>query len=133
MKKIAFLWIALIGILFLSSGSQAQNANKMMQMAPKITDLKLGTGVQDKQIVGEDSTFAVNTKVYVWMKITGAMGDSIMVNWKHADKEYKAAIEIGGSPWRTWNYKTVTAAGSWTVTVTTASREVLKEVSFTVK
>ena len=90
-------------------------------MAPKITDLKLGTGVQDKLIVGEDSTFAVNTKVYVWTKIAGAMGDSIVVNWKRADKEYNAVIEIGGSPWRTWNYKTVSAAGNWTVTVSTGS------------
>ncbi|MFZ1082793.1 MAG: DUF2914 domain-containing protein [Candidatus Kryptoniota bacterium] len=134
MKRIALLPLIFIGILFLSSQIvQAQDANKKMEAGPKVVEMKLGTGVQDKQIAGEDSTFALNAKVYLWMKITGAMGDSIVVNWKHADKEYNTTIGIGGDSWRTWAYKTVSAAGDWTVTVSTQAGDVLKEAAFTVK
>lgn len=131
MKKIALLFV---GILFLSAGlTYAQDTNKKPEAGPKVIEMKLGTGVQDKQISGEDSTFALNAKVYVWMKITGAAGDSIVVNWKNAANEYKATIGIGGNSWRTWAYKTMSAAGDWTVTVSTQSGNMLKEASFTVK
>jgi len=134
MKKISLLTAIFVGVLTLSASSvRAQNASMKMEAGIKIVDLKLGTGVQDKQISGEDSTFALNSKVYVWMKTTGGAGDSIVVDWKHADKEYKATIGIGGNSWRTWAYKTVSAAGDWTVSVSTQAGEVLKEAKFTVK
>jgi hypothetical protein len=134
MKKIALLLVVFIGVLFLSSGAiRAQETNKKSEAGIKVVEMKLGTGVQDKQIAGEDSTFALNAKVYVWMKITGGEGDSVAVSWKHADKEYKTTIGIGGNSWRTWAYKTVSAAGDWTVAVSTQSGEVLKDASFTVK
>lgn len=134
MKRFALFSTVLIGALFLLSiPSQAQNENKMQQAGPKIVELKLGTDVQNKEIVGEDSTFAVNAKVYAWMKITGAMGDSIVVYWKHADKDYKTTIGIGGNSWRVWAYKTVSAAGDWTISVSIQAGEVLKDASFTVK
>ncbi|HUI28902.1 MAG TPA: DUF2914 domain-containing protein [Candidatus Acidoferrales bacterium] len=134
MKRIVLLAVIFVGVLTLSSSLvSAQNANMKPEAGPKVVDMKLGAGIQDKQITGEDSTFALNAKVYAWMKVTGAAGDSIVVTWKHADKEYKATIGVGGSPWRTWAYKTVSAAGDWTVTVLTQSGEVLKTGSFTVK
>ena len=134
MKKITLLLGFFIGVLFLPSrATVAQDTNKKSEAGPKVTEMKLGTGLQDKQIVGEDSTFALNSKVYVWMKITGAMSDSIIVNWKHADKEYKTTIGIGGNSWRIWAYKTMSVAGEWTVSVSTQSGEALKEISFTVK
>jgi hypothetical protein len=134
MKKLALLTVASVGVLILSAGLMyAQDTNKKPEGGMKVVEMKLGTGVQDKQISGEDSTFALNAKVYAWMKITGGAGDSIVVNWKHADKEYKATIGIGGNSWRTWSYKTVAAAGDWTVTVSNQAGDVLKEASFTVK
>ena len=134
MEKLTLLLVVFIGVLFLSSrATLAQDTNKKPETGPKVAEMKLGTGVQDKQIVGEDSAFALNAKVYVWMKITGAMGDSIVVNWKHADKEYKTTIGIGGNSWRIWAYKTVSVAGDWTVSVSTQSGEALKEIFFTVK
>ena len=133
-KKVALSAVVFVGILFLSSlAVKAQEANTKSASGPKVVELRLGTGVQDKQIVGEDSTFALNEKVYVWMKITGAANDSIVVSWKHADKEYNTTIGIGSNSWRTWAYKTVSAAGDWTVSVSLPSGEVLKEASFTVK
>jgi len=134
MKKIMLLSVVFIGVLFLSSSAiRAQETNKKMEAGIKVVQMKLGTGVQDKQIAGEDSTFALNAKVYAWMKVTGGAGDSIVVSWKHADKEYKATLGLGGNSWHTWAYKTVSAAGDWTVTVSTQSGEVLKAATFTVK
>ena len=134
MKKLSLLPVVFIGILFLSAGlTYAQDTNKKSEGGMKVAELKLGTGVQDKLISGEDSTFALNTKVYAWMRIAGGAGDSIVVNWKHADKEYKTTIGIGGNSWRTWSYKTVSAAGDWTVTVSNQAGDLLKEATFTVK
>jgi hypothetical protein len=133
MKKIALLSVVIIGVLLLSCATQAQDANKKPEAGPQIAELKLGTGVQDKQIVGEDSTFALNGKVYVWMKVTGASGDSLNVTWKQGDHSYNGTIFVGGNSWRTWAYKTVSATGDWTVTVSTQAGDVLKEATFSVK
>ncbi|MGO9482253.1 MAG: hypothetical protein ACLP05_10810, partial [Candidatus Kryptoniota bacterium] len=109
MKKIALLSLVFVGVLFLSlSTIQAQDTTMKAQAGLKVVELKLGTGVQDKQIVGEDSTFALNGKAYLWMKVTGASaGDSVVVTWKHADKEYKTTLGIGANSWHTWAYKTM--------------------------
>ncbi len=133
MKKIALLSSVFIGVLLLSLATQAQDTNKKPEAGPKIAEMKLGTGVQDKQIVGEDSTFALNGKVYVWMKVTGGAGDSLNVTWKQGDHSYNGTIFVDGNSWRTWAYKTVSAAGDWTVTVSTQAGDVLKEATFSVK
>ncbi len=98
----------------------------------KVTEMKLGTDVQDKELVGEDSTFALNGKVYLWVKLTGGPADSVTVTWKHGDQTSSTHLRVGGSPWRTWAYKTVAASGDWTVTVSDAAGDVLEEKTFTV-
>jgi len=99
----------------------------------KVAEAKLGTDVQNKAIVGEDSTFALNGRVYLWLKITGGPADSISVSWKHEEHSYAAKLGIGGSPWRTWAYKTVAFPGEWTVTIEGPDGTVLKQIPFTVK
>ena len=102
-------------------------------MGLAIADAKLGSNVQDHEIVGESSTFTLNDRVYLWLKVTGGKDDSVMVTWKTGDLSYSTTLRVGGSPWRTWAYKTAYVAGDWTVTVTDAtSGAVLKEMSFTV-
>ncbi len=98
-----------------------------------VAEARLGTDVQNKDLVGEDSSFVQDSKVYIWMKVTGGPADSIEVTWKHEDHTYATKLRIGGSPWRTWAYKTVAFAGEWTVTVTDATGNVLKEMAFSVK
>ena len=103
----------------------------------EIVEAKLGKGVQDRMIVDEDTVFAKNSKVYLWMKVVGGASqrvelstDEITVTWTTGDRSYSTILTIGGSPWRTWAYKTVGITGDWTVTVTDASGNVLKEMSF---
>lgn len=98
-----------------------------------VAEAKVGKGVENKELVGEHSDFLVNDKVYLWMRLTGGPSDSITVTWKHGTDSYDTKLNIGGSPWRTWSYKTVWKAGEWTVTVMSADGEVLKEMTFIVK
>ncbi len=98
-----------------------------------VNDAKLGKSVENRQIADEASTFAVNDKVYVWLKVTGAgAGESLPVTWKTADRTYNSNLPIGGSPWRTWCYKIVAVPGDWTVTISDAKGVTLKELKFTV-
>jgi hypothetical protein len=99
----------------------------------QIADAKLGKGVQDRNITEEAATFAVNDKVYLWLKLTGAGSDAVKVSWKVGDSTDTVTLKVGGSPWRTWSSKTAWKAGDWTVTVTDAGDQVLKELKFTVQ
>ncbi len=99
----------------------------------KIAEAKLGKDVQNKKIVDTTSTFALNDKAYLWLKILGGPSDSITVTWKTGTETYPTKLNVGGSFWRTWSYKTLSDAGEWTVTVADADGNVLKELKFDVK
>lgn len=113
--------------------TSAQEMKASQQNMPVIEQLLLGTSIQNKELSGQDSTFNVRDKVYLWMMVTGATGDSLVLTWKHGDNSYETKLSIGGSPWRTWAYKTVAAAGEWSITVSTQSGQILKTKTFTVK
>lgn len=99
----------------------------------KVTQAELGKDVQNKKLVDTTTTFAVNEKAYLWMRITGGPADSITVTWKSGDQSYPSKLNVGGTPWRTWSFKTLYTAGDWTVTVTDAAGNTLKEMSFKVE
>lgn len=99
----------------------------------QVADAKLGKGVQDRNITEEASTFAVNDKVYLWLKLTGGGSDPVKVSWKVGDSVDTVTLKVGGNPWRTWSSKTAWKAGDWTVTISDASDQVLKELKFTVQ
>ena len=104
-----------------------------LAQALEVTDAKLGKGVQDRQIVDETTTFAVNEKAYLWVRLTGGPADDVKVNWSIGDHTDSIPLKIGGSPWRTWANKTLWMAGEWTVTVTDGGGQVLKEIKFQVQ
>lgn len=99
----------------------------------EVVDAKLGKDVKDRQIVDETSDFALNDKVYLWVKVTGAAGESLKTTWKSGDHTSTFDLAVGGSPWRTWCFRTAAIAGDWTVTVADSKGNVLKEMSFKVK
>ncbi len=99
----------------------------------KVVAAELGKDVQNKKLVDTTATFNVNEKAYLWMRVTGGSADSITVTWKTGDQTYPATLFIGGSPWRTWSYKTLYTAGDWTVSVSDAAGNVLKELNFKVE
>jgi hypothetical protein len=98
----------------------------------EVSDAKLGKGVQNREIADETTTFAVNEKAYLWLRVTGGPGE-IGVTWSTGDHSDQIPLKIGGNPWRTWANKTLWQAGDWKVTVTDSSGKVLKEISFQVQ
>jgi hypothetical protein len=73
--------------------------------------------------------------VVLWMRVTGADGQSLNHVWFHGDTEVgNVPLTIGGSPWRTWSRKTIPAdaTGAWHVEVRDAAGTVLKRIDFTV-
>ena len=98
----------------------------------EVSEAKLGKGVQNREIVDETTTFAVNEKAYLWLRVTGGPGD-IKVTWSIADHSDSVPLKIGGSPWRTWANKTLWQAGEWKATVTDSNDQVLKEITFQVQ
>jgi hypothetical protein len=100
---------------------------------PQVAEAKLGKGVQDRAITEESSSFAVNDKVYLVLKVTGGPSDPIKVAWKIGDAADTVTLKVGGDPWRTWSSKTAWKAGDWTITITDAGGQVLKELTFKVQ
>lgn len=117
------------GILLALAVSSAAAAPIALQVA----DAKLGKGVENREIVGETSTFAVGDRVYLWLKLTGGPSDPIKVNWKVGEYTDTVSLAVGGDPWRTWSDKGAFKAGDWTVTVTDAAGTTLKDMAFKVK
>jgi hypothetical protein len=110
-----------------AAGAEDQPAGSL-----QVAEAKLGKGVQDRKITEEATTFAINDKVYLWLKVAGGPAE-LKVNWKVDDQTDTVTLKIGGNPWRTWSTKTAFKAGDWTVTVTDAGGQVLKEMKFTVQ
>lgn len=128
MKK--YLVPLTIVLLILTQGllfSQEKEAKGL-----KVREAKLGKDVQNKKLVDTTSTFALNEKAYLWMRLIGGPADSITVTWKTGDQTYDSKLNVGGSPWRTWSYKTLATPGDWTVSVKDAAGNVLKDMSFKV-
>jgi hypothetical protein len=116
--------VAAAVLMFSSIAASAQSL--------EVSEAKLGKDVQNRDIVDETTTFAVNEKAYLWLRVTGGPGD-IKVNWSIGDHTDSVPLKIGGSPWRTWANKTLWQAGEWKVTVTDGSDQVLKEITFQVQ
>jgi hypothetical protein len=132
MKKASMIFLAIV--LSASMMCPYLIANPRQASAGiQVFEVKLGKGVADRQITDETAEFAVNDKVYLWVRVTGAAGDTLKVTWKIGDQTYTSDLAIGGSPWRTWCYKTAALAGDWTVTVLDSKGNILKEISFKVK
>ena len=99
----------------------------------QVTEVKLGKGIQDREITEEATTFAVNDKVFLVVKLSGGPSDPIQVSWKVGANSDNVTLKVGGDPWRTWSSKTAWRAGDWTVTISDSGGQVLKEVTFKVQ
>jgi len=134
MKRLSAAILALLAATLLASASvlAQESMAKPAKVAPglAVTDAKLGTDVQNKTIVGEATEFSLNQKVYLWLELTGGPADDITVTWKNGDKSYETKLKVGGPTYHTWAYKTAAIAGAWTVSVSDASGNVLKELNF---
>ena len=133
MNKFVGLVIMTVFCLIVFSSFLSAQESEVKSKDIQIVDAKLGKDVKDRVLVDENSTFALNSKVFLWLKVTGATSETLTITWKQGEKSYTTVLNIGGSPWRTWANKTLAKTGDWTVTITDAAGNVLKEMSFKVQ
>ena len=131
MKNLSILIIILAFGVSMFVG--VSNAQETKAEGVQIVDAKLGKDVKERAIVDESTTFTVNSKVFLWLKVEGGSDQKIKVIWKFGEKTYETELSIGGSPWRTWATKTAYKAGDWSVSITDSEGKVLKELSFKVE
>jgi len=120
------------GVLILAPAPISASFEADLQ-STQIVDAKLGTSVVNREITEAAGEFAVNDRVYLWLKVTSGGDEALRVTWKTGDHVWTSDLTLGGSPWRTWCYKTAALAGSWTVTVADSQGNILKEMKFEVK
>lgn len=95
-------------------------------------EVKAGTGVEKREIVGEGTTFSAGTTVWVWSVVKNAEG-TVKHVWKRDGKAvWTATMRIGSKKWSTSSRRTIPKAGSWEVDVQTADGASLGTVAFTV-
>ena len=96
-------------------------------------EIKAGTGVEKHEIVGESSTFAPGTTVWVWSRITNGQG-AVKHVWKQDGKEvWTATLPVSSARWSTMSRRALGAKGSWEVEVLADGGASLGSVSFQVE
>lgn len=98
-----------------------------------VAEARLGKDVVDRQIVDETTTFAIDEKAFLWMRIEGAADQTVTVTWSIGENTYPVTLNIGASPWRTWSSKLLHIPGEWAVAVTDAAGRPLYEATFKVE
>jgi cytoskeletal protein RodZ len=101
---------------------------------PSVSEYGVGTGVENRQLVGEGNRFAEGTKVWFWNRIRGgASGQRIHHVWLHEGVEKtRVPLRLGGPHWRTQSNKTLWpgSAGDWVVEARDESGHVLARREF---
>ena len=127
-----------IALSFFASAALAADPAPAAAPAAATAEAKVGTAVANHEIQGEAASFKIapDTKLYTWVKVTGAADSKITVAYLKDGKEVsKVELSVPRSPYRTNSYKTFRAgdAGSWTASVRTADGAELAKVDFTVE
>ena len=100
-------------------------------------EAKACTGVQDRMPVGEGTTFPATVgQVYLWTKISGALGEITVKHvWLRDGKEMATVdLPVKTGSYRTWSAKKIPPSwtGSWEVHVVGPDGTTLATVPFTV-
>ena len=132
-------WI--IALMLATGTAYAEDAKKPAEAKPApapapasaSAEVKAGTGVEKHEIVGEASTFAPGTTVWVWSRITNGQG-TVKHVWKMDGKEmWTATLPVGSARWSTMSRRTMHTKGSWDVDVQTDAGVSIGSVSFKVE
>lgn len=100
-----------------------------------IAEAQVGTGVEDRVIVGEAASFSSSVeRVYCLSFVKGA-DTSTTINhvWYYKDKKMvDVSLDVKSPAFRTWSYKTILPEwiGTWRVEIVDDAGEVLKIIGF---
>lgn len=116
MKKI-------LGIICLLSATAFADAS---------AEVKAGTGVEKHEIVGEATSFAKGTTVWVWSRIDDGPS-SIKHVWKlDGQPVWTATLPVKAKKWSTQSRRTMTKPGNYEVEVTADDGTSLGKIEFSV-
>lgn len=93
---------------------------------------KLGSGIEERELVEERNTFRVGDEAILWMRLVGGPSDPVTVTWTIDEHSYDVHLDVGGASWRTWSSKTLWKAGGWSVEVRDAAGTSLHRIAFDV-
>lgn len=113
-----------------------KTATPTMPAAIKVNGAAIAHSINDRMPVDTGRVFSDSVgELYAWTEIAGASGSTIHHVWYHGDEKVAdVSIDVGGSPWRAWSKKTISADddGAWRVEVTDPNGTVLKTLHFTI-
>jgi len=96
-------------------------------------EVKVGTGVEKRAIVGEATSFPAGTTVWVWSLVTNGEG-AVKHVWKRDGKDvWTATLKVGSKKWSTQSRRTIPKPGAWEVDVQTADGTSLGTVAFKIE
>jgi len=134
MKSTVLMVIALAaGVGHAEDVKQAPVADAKPKDASASAEVKVGTGVEKHEIVGEAASFPAGSTVWVWSKVLNGEGNIKHVWNRDGKAVWTATLPIGSKQWATSSRRVIPAAGSWTVDVQTEAGAALGTVSFTVQ
>ena len=142
MKSTVLLVIALAAGTGYADDTKPKEAAKEAKEAPKevakdasgaTAEVKVGTGVEQHEIVGEAASFPAGSTVFVWSRVLNGEGN-IKHIWKLDGKDvWTANLAVGSKRWSTQSRRALPKAGSWEVSVQTEAGASLGNVSFKVE
>lgn len=104
----------------------------------RIDQIEIGTGIENRTLIGVDSTFSndINT-LYCFTRVDGAEGSPTLKHiWYHEGEE-KANVDltIRTNSFRTWSSKKIwhTWKGNWRVDVVDENGEILATKKFSIE
>lgn len=101
-------------------------------------EMKVGTGIESKDVVGDASEFSVapDTRLYAFARVTGAgpEGKVTLAFFRGSQEAYRRELTVSGSPWRLHVYRTFRRGdgGDWTAKALSADGAELASVPFKV-
>ena len=106
--------------------------------AYEVVDVKLGTGVTDREPEGVAESFKVDAgRIYCWTKVKAPEGGGEITHvwYKGDEKQSEVKLALKFASVRTWSYKTLGAdgQGEWHVDVVAPDGTVLKTIAFKVQ
>jgi len=138
-KVTIFLLILLLSLLSAKpvATQEEQLAEEQVEVeAAKLTvETKLGTGIEERELIGEASTFPPSVgRVYCWTCVTGADEPTEITHvWYYGvEKMAEVALPVEYPRHRTWSHKTILPEwkGQWRVEILDAAGNKLDSTVF---
>lgn len=100
-------------------------------------EAKLCKRIENREPADEGTSFTVaDGTVHAWTRVHGAAGSKVHHVWFKGDTQISdVALDVGGSPWRTYSRKTLgeESKGDWRVEIRDDSGSVLETLKFNVE